>query len=635
MKPESKFSYREDIDGLRAIAVLAVLGFHVMPWKIPGGYVGVDVFFVISGFLITSILWRDLESQRFSFSNFYAKRVKRLFPALLVVLLFSAAVVFTIGLPDEVRTFGLSAIFSVFYFSNHYFLSQNDYFAEGLEHNPLLHTWSLSVEEQFYIVFPILLVLLFRKHKQRTVLILSLLAGLSLILSEVMLFWNKSASFFVMPSRFWQFMAGALIALKLHGREMHKAVMEGMALLGLAGIGYSIIFFSGDTLFPGIMALVPTLSTALVIYAGQQRGLWTSRLLSIRPARFFGKISYSLYLWHWPVIVFYKLEFQPNPSSDERMFLILLSILLGYLSWKFIEQPARHYSTQSHNRMVLGGGLVTTMAIAAIGLTFLFTDGRRHRFSEKQLSYISYLEYDADPYYRTDTCFLTSNSGIADFNKDICINFHFEKPNVLLVGDSHGAQYYAALRQAVPSVEISQVNASGCRPLVDAEGEERCTVLMELALESYVREYAFDAVILAGRWEEDDLEVLQSTIDSLTSVVENVIVLGPIIEYKQALPRILARYGLNNEELEASRLTDEVAEIDQQMKSILELTKSEYYSILNTICPTEGCKVFTENGMPIQFDGSHLTHEGAIEIVDSLVEQGFLRKYIAAATNPL
>lgn len=626
-------SYRYDIDGLRAIAVLAVLGFHVVPWIIPGGFVGVDIFFVISGFLITRILWRDMDAGTFSLKNFYARRIKRLFPALISVLLACTLVQFFFGLPDEISSFGASAISAALYFSNHYFLAQNDYFDESQESNPLLHTWSLSIEEQFYIVFPLLLLLLHRKHRAKIVPLLSLLAAISFAFSELLLIVNKSASFFVAPSRFWQFLTGGLIALAPLQRPMSRPLKEGLCLTGLAMIAVSIMQFSSHTAFPGVSALLPTLGTGLVIFSGQQGNLFTTKLLSNGVTRFFSKISYSLYLWHWPLIVFFKLYVTSDPGPPHRYLLIVGSILLGYLGWRYIEEPFRKLDLKQYPSRVIGAGLAASVVVCLFGLTFILTEGGKGRYSQEQLSYIDFLGYDASPYYRTDTCFMTSQSnGIDDFRKDICLSYHFEKPNVLLVGDSHGAQYFQALKESLPSVEFSQVNASGCRPLVNYEGEDRCTALMRLAFEQYAREYKFDAIILAGRWEAGDMTVLDETVEQLSKITKKVVVLGPIIEYRQALPRLLARYRANEPAISQARLLEEVRELDTRMSSILALSDTEYYSILDIICPQKGCKVFTQDGMPIQFDASHLTHEGALEIVTLLVKKGMLKGLAAEYT---
>ncbi|MEZ4701734.1 MAG: acyltransferase family protein [Rhodothermales bacterium] len=617
-------NYRPDIDGLRAVAVLAVLGFHVMPALVSGGFAGVDVFFVISGFLITGILWRDLEAGRLSLASFYARRIRRLYPALVAVILVSAALELSIGLPDEVRTYGWSAISAVFYFSNHFFLAQNDYFDESLTYNPLLHTWSLSVEEQFYLVFPLLLLVLFRAGRRRAPVLLGAIALASLVAAEWLLRTNASAAFFLMPTRLWQLLLGGWLALRPIDIRSRFA-REGAGVAGLLLIAGASMVYSEGTPFPGLYALAPTVGAAMLLVAGRQPGTVASRLLSWSPARWIGKISYSLYLWHWPIVVFYRLQVSPEPSATERYGLIAASVLAGYLSWRFIEQPFRNAGAGA-SRPVFLGGAIATAVVAVVGLTFVLTDGGKERFSDDQLGYISFLDYDADPYFRTNTCFLTSASDdLSLFDEGTCLHYDAAKRNVMIVGDSHAAQYYAAFARRLPNVQFSQVTASGCRPLMNYSGESRCTELVRRAFEQFLEANPYDAVILAGRWEPYDVEALPETVRWLSNRVGRVIVLGPIIEYRQALPRLLARYTPGDSEIEAAQVFADVDATDQAMRAAMDRAPGTYFSILHTLCDGRDCRMLASNGKPLQFDASHLTFQGAYDVVDALIGQGLFQ----------
>ena len=617
-------SYRYDIDGLRAIAVLAVVAYHIIPWVFPGGYVGVDVFFVISGYLITRNIWKELEADTFSFSNFYAKRIRRLFPALMVVLLFCAVVVLLVGLPDETHLFGLSAISATLYVSNHYFLSLNSYFDSSLEANPLLHTWSLSVEEQFYLVFPVFFLLLFRMARKKATLIITLVLAVSLIGSEILVRVSEPTAFFIAPARFWQFLAGSILALNPSKKMLPSIVMEVIGWLGMGLILFSIVAFSEFTPFPGLSAIMPTLGTVCLLYAGQRSGLLLGSLLKNNISRFFGNISYSLYLWHWPLIVFYKLELSPSPSTLERYALVAVSIMMGYLSWQFIEQPFRRFSVKHYRRRIYVSGALTSMALILIGVWFVTTDGFRSRYSTEQLAYVDYLDYDADTLFRADTCFLTSNvEGASAFSEEVCLDIDPRRPNILLLGDSHAAQYIAAFEKVMPQAAFSQITASGCRPLINYEGAKRCTELMKKAFEEYMPRKKFDAIVLAGRWEKDDLYILPETINYLNTVTEQVIVLGPVIEYSQALPRILAKNGLDEEVIESSRRYALIKSIDEHVDRVLDPLDVDYYSILEIMCPKAACWLQTSDGMPVQFDASHLTYQAAIDVVEEIVDRGF------------
>jgi peptidoglycan/LPS O-acetylase OafA/YrhL len=595
-----------------------------MPWVIPGGFVGVDVFFVISGFLITRIVWRDLEAGVFSLPAFYERRIRRLLPALVVVILACAGLEMAIGLPQEVESFAWSAISSAFYFSNHYFLAQDNYFDESLSQNPLLHTWSLSVEEQFYIAYPALLILVFR-YRRHAPALLACVAALSLMVSEALVESHPSAAFFIMPTRLWELVLGGTIA-RLPFFAPKRLVGEGIAVSGLALILGSAYFFSEETPFPGLLALMPVGGTALVLWVGQAQGLWTSRLLALGPARLIGKISYSVYLWHWPIVVFYKLQYSPEPNASERLGLTAASLLIGYLSWQFVEQPMRVAAGKGRVRLAFVGAAAATAVVALIGFLLAWNDGWKSRYSNDQLRYIALLDYDADRLFRTNTCFLTSESDdLSYFDEAACLNYDASRRNVMILGDSHAAQYVAAFSERWPDIRFAQVTASGCRPLVSYTGEPRCTDLVQKAIETYLTRYRYDTVILAGRWEPTDLPALPETVRLLASRTREVVVLGPIIEYKQALPRLLARYRRGQAEVEEAQFFREVTETDRLMREALHETPGSYYSILHALCAGRNCRTISSNGQPIQFDSSHLTHQGAVEVVGILRDQGLLR----------
>ncbi len=627
-------SYRKDIDGLRAVAVLAVLGFHISDKFVPGGFVGVDVFFVISGYLITRIIWKGLEANTFSFSTFYAKRIKRLFPALFVVLLACSVVVFFSGLPAESYTFGKGVISSIFYFSNHFFLSISDYFDASLVHNPLLHTWSLSVEEQFYIFFPGLLFLVFKAGRYRGIFWLGLLLTGSFGLSQYLIGVNESFAFFLAPSRFWEFLLGSLVALMPIKRLFPRLGMEVLGWLGMSMVLFSIVTFSEATAFPGINALLPALGTALVIFSGQQPGLFLSKILSTQVARFFGKISYSLYLWHWPLIVFYKLEIDPEPSDMEKLFLIFVSVVLGYLSWRYIEETTRKIDIGTYKKSIYWSGVASTCLITCIALVFVLTEGRKHRFSNEELVYIDYLNYDASQQFRTGSCFLTSKfDAVTYFDAEHCVRMDTEKTNVLLLGDSHAAQYVEALIEVFPSIELSQITASGCLPVLDAEGEKRCTDLMRMAFEEVIVSNQFDTIILAGRWNHDDVEGLIKTVGQLARITSQVVIFGPIIEYDQALPRLLLRFGNARHKIYDDETFEKLRSIDQSLSSALNELSVPYFSVLNAICPEENCRMFADNGELMQFDASHLTKSGSLEIIYALRQEGLYEALKAPSSD--
>ncbi|WP_166424091.1 acyltransferase [Paraglaciecola sp. 20A4] len=283
-------NYRWDIQGLRALAVMAVVIFHISPYKLPGGYLGVDIFFVISGYLIIGFICRDLRAEKFSLSDFYIKRIRRLFPALLATVIVTMIAAYCYLLPEEMTMFAKSVISTLLYVSNMFFYTQSDYFSADLKLAPLLHTWSLSVEEQFYILFPILLIGIIKYRPKALQLFLGIIAVMSFVLSEYLVRTDPSLAFFISPTRFWQFIVGGLLALNLHKMGLSKSLSNVIGFGGLASLIICLFLYDKTTLFPGINAILPTVATLCVLWAGSVTGVF-SGLMALPINRFFGNIS--------------------------------------------------------------------------------------------------------------------------------------------------------------------------------------------------------------------------------------------------------------------------------------------------------------------------------------------------------
>ena len=298
----SALSYRPDIDGLRAIAVLAVLFFHADLGFVPGGYVGVDVFFVISGFLITRLIVGEINEDNFSLMRFYERRIRRLFPALFLVLFVSLVAGALILLPQDFTYMSRNTFGAAAFVSNIAYWTQTGYFEGDAKVRVLLHTWSLAVEEQVYIIYPIILMVILRKWALHIKSILLCLAGLSFVACVWMTGIDQSTAFYLMPFRAWEFLIGALLAVGLFKAPESKQTATFAGIAGLALLIATFAIFDDLTVFPGAAALIPCLGTALLIWAGKD--VLTGRILSVAPMQFVGKISYSVYLWHWPLFVF-------------------------------------------------------------------------------------------------------------------------------------------------------------------------------------------------------------------------------------------------------------------------------------------------------------------------------------------
>ena len=328
--------YRREIDGLRAVAVLPVILFHAGFSVFSGGYVGVDVFFIISGYLITSILISELEEERFSIARFYERRARRILPALFVVMLACLPFAYMWMFPSQLKDFAQSLVAVVFFGSNFLFWHESGYFAADAEIKPLLHTWSLAVEEQYYIVFPIFLLLAWRFGRNKMFWSVVVIAAISLLLAE----WgwrNKpSANFYLAPTRAWELFAGSICAFLTVGRTLKSNnVLSG---IGLAAIIFAIFTFDKNTPFPSVYALVPVVGTALIILFGRQ-GTLVATLLSMRVFVGIGLISYSAYLWHQPLFAFARLGSLTEPSHILMAVLAVAALLLAWVTWRWVEQP--------------------------------------------------------------------------------------------------------------------------------------------------------------------------------------------------------------------------------------------------------------------------------------------------------
>ena len=374
-------NYRSEVDGLRAVAVLPVLLFHAGFPLFSGGFVGVDVFFVISGYLITRVIHEEMQLDKFSIVNFYERRIRRLFPALVLVSLVCVPFAWLWMLPGELKDFGESLVAVNFFASNVLFWLETDYFAAVSELKPLLHTWSLAVEEQFYLVFPLLLLAMQGFRHRLLMLIILGLCGVSLALAEVLGRVDQSANFYLLPTRAWELGVGVALALNIALCNRMSVVLRNTAsLAGLIMICGAILLFDESVLFPGVAALVPTLGTVLILAFARQDTL-VGRLLSLRGVVLIGLISYSAYLWHQPIYAFARLRLPQEPSAVLMVGLGLLALILAYLTWRFVEAPFRDRKRFSSKQIFSMAG-ITWLLLVTTGAALHLTDGAPQRNAE-------------------------------------------------------------------------------------------------------------------------------------------------------------------------------------------------------------------------------------------------------------
>lgn len=602
-------SFREDIQGLRALAVLSVVIYHLSPKSLVGGFIGVDIFFVISGYLIIGQICAKLETSTFSLSEFYVKRFKRLFPAYFVVAASTSVFAFFYFLPGEFENYSLSLLFSSLYVSNFYFYSKSGYFDAELQGSPLLHTWSLSVEEQFYAIFPIVLLVSFSFFYRYRQLVLLLLGAISLVICILLSNSDISFAFFSSVTRFWQFIVGGLAALATPKLKVAKPIGDLVtAVSGLMLVG-CVLFMTHEN-FPGVKSIIPTVLTAIVLLSCPTNGL-IYRICSFKWIGFFGNTSYSVYLWHWPVIIFYPLIVSSSASKTNYLLMFTISVALGTLSYYLVENRVRKSALSKVS--VWGATIVlTSLLIVFVHVSTIF---HSDSFSDKQKKYESFLTYQAS-HYRQEQCFLTSGAkGFEDYDKQICVVPKADKNNIVLIGDSHAAHWYAALAGVTDEDEtLSQITASGCKPLLNTIGEQRCVELLNWAFSEELYARNFSTVVISARWLPEDVDSLVDTVTELRSRGLDILVMGPIIEYEQALPRLLATVE-SSDELAKRRRYDYVKALDEKIKTALSGMSVEYISVVDGMCESDSECITTLNGSPIQFDYGHLTQEGADHVL--------------------
>ncbi len=610
--------FKNEIQGLRGLAVLAVVLFHLQPSKFSGGFLGVDVFFVISGYLITGIIWSSLYQENLSLKTFYAKRIQRLFPVFFVVI-FSLYVIYAfIALPDTLVNLAESAISAVLYTSNLYFhfFTESGYFDHSSDLNPLLHTWSLSVEEQFYFFLPLYLIFVFTFFKKQPLHFILLTSIFLLLTTELVMYYNKGLAFYTM--RFWQFLlGGALVFVPftvLHKLNTLK-YSNFLYFLCFLLLIYYFIEFKDTHHFPGLGALIPTLIACLLIITTHDRFSLNGKILNSRPLTFLGDISYSLYLWHWPVIIIYKIQFSSMIEKSTALSLLFISIFIAFFSYKYIEQPIRKLQFNWKFGFVYFMG---SLLIIVIAVFIIISDGFyewRTDIQKQQLSVLNskYLkDSEADP------CFPSNNTwtkaSIESFN-DECLELSESKPNVLIWGDSYAEQYVSSFKKHFPNVHFSQATTSGCRPLFKPSQIQRCKDILSIVKQSIMSNKQFDTVVLVGRWRLNDFKQIQETISFLQDHSYKVVLFGRNIEYGLDLPSLVYRFGVGQQatmQIANYNNYDQTFDIDYKISSLVNKRGVVYISPFEAMCNDSGqCDVVDKDNQALQFDFGHLTPRGA------------------------
>ena len=624
----SHVKYRADIDGLRAIAVLSVVGFHAFPHTIVGGFIGVDIFFVISGYLISTILIGNLESGSFSYTDFYRRRIRRIFPALIVVLL-SCLVVGWFGLlAGEYSQIGKHTLGGVGFVSNFVLWGESGYFNTSADSKPLLHLWSLAIEEQFYIVWPVILGLVWRRQ-WKFLVVAAAIGALSFAANVLSFPAHAEAAFYSPVSRFWELMVGGVLAyLVLHKPTWIASHRNAQSAIGLLLLGIGLVLITRDRAFPGWWALMPTVGAALLISAGPQA--WGNRIvLCNKLAVWFGKISYPLYLWHWPLLSLALIQNNSDPTLPTvRMAMVVTAIVLAWLTYKLVETPIRGQNKGATRSLVLGfvaAGLFGAAVVALGGLprravnqdeTRLFLD----RYVKLKQFGVSELFQERCDFYDWPT---GANKGAIDA---ACTAVSGPRPVVLLWGDSHMQALSFGFRERFQSeAQLAQIATSGCRPTLhddprNGENKAACRASNAYALD-FIKKHQPAQVFVAQHQDHERTDWAE-----MAAFVQahggELVLLGPVPQWKPSLPIVVAKDLKAQRDYVGDGLDPAILATDLKLRQTYGDGKLRFVSIIDKLCRQNECRAkvpSTDTFDLLVMDYGHLTAAGSVFVVDQVV----------------
>ena len=644
-------NYRPDIDGLRAIAVLSVVIFHLFPNLLNGGFIGVDIFFVISGFLISGIIFSNLERNSFSLFEFYRRRVNRIFPALLLVLITSLVIAWFVLLSEEYRALAKHIVAGSTFLSNLVLWREGSYFDTSSELKPLLHLWSLAVEEQFYIFWPLLLAFVWWR-KWSFVVVTTSIAAISFAINLYSTSSDPRAAFFLPFPRFWELMLGSLLAyISLHKPQLNSHHQNMQSITGVALVGLGLIFIDGTRAFPGWWALLPTIGAFFIISAGPQT--WFNKhVLSNKIFVWFGLISYPLYLWHWPLLSFATIHEGEAPSTSLRIGIAIISIVLAWATYRFIEKPIRFGKHQVTKSIIM---IVLMLLIGVAGYAVFKKNGLAGSEAFGRAKYVEqdqYLDYftnripemryftavDMPKKFRFECDFYNQEaartgkgtvSPMPKLDESCYIRDKNYRHAVLLWGDSHSQQLSFGLRSNLPADwQVLQTSSSGCVPDVKATESSAISYCQHsnwFALKT-IKEAKPDVVIIARNLGQSQEYFDEVAIKLKDLGVKKIIFMGPTPHWTTDLPNIIVRklwddtprrsfVGIDRKVLEQNSM------LQKNFKNSESLI---YVNIIDLFCNNEGCLTYLgedkRNGLTA-FDEAHLSPIASDYLAKNLLVQ--------------
>jgi len=643
--------YRPDIDGLRAVAVLSILFYHMGVERFSGGYVGVDIFFVISGYLITSIIVRELTAGEFSIARFYERRVRRILPALTVVVVATLLVGLVLLSPAQLEDLGRSAAATSVFSSNIFFFLGSGYFDGASELKPLLHTWSLAVEEQYYILFPFLLMLIAKRYSGNFEVWLISLGIVSLLACIVWTRINAPAAFYLIPFRAWELLIGSVLALQLLPKLAGSATRNALSLLGASMMLISVFVYTPETRFPGAAAALPTIGTAFIIHAGSGGKTFVNRALSIRPMVFVGLISYSLYLWHWPIVVFAK-QYLINEWTDLESGVILIVILfLSTLSWRFVETPFRNRRLFGPRERLFTIFAAVSVVLISASLSMVVMQGLPGRDTAAPMSDV----IAVDPgWQHWKNCEELGEKDVPV--PELCaVGAKQASPGFILWGDSHALAMASAINLSAQREGVAGLLAvrTACPPLlsIDRPGQTSCHEFNQSILAYLAAREDIGTVILAARWAISasgtryknesgksislvDLKAdasasadnavlfergLQRTITALQELGKNIVLVTQVPEVGHDVPSAsyAARLTGRDVNMMIAPTTAEYRERNAAASRVFEALRTDSAVTIidpsQLLCDAQNCRVVLD-ATPLYRDDHHLSLRGCVLI---------------------
>lgn len=654
--------YRKEIDGLRAIAVFAVILYHAGYSFFGGGYIGVDIFFVISGYLITSIILKDISNKSFKLINFYERRIRRIIPALFFVVFVVTVFSLLWLLPDQLRSYAKSLASIPLFSSNFIFFLEGGYFDASANIKPLFHTWSLGIEEQFYLLYPFFLLAIWKRNKKILAFVFILMG--SLLISHWWSLVYPRAAYLLLPSRIWEFFIGGMVSIYGNSSFVKKTrniqgVSQLMSFFGILLIGYAVYNFNENTIFPGGSALIPVTGTALIILFAT-KNTFVAKFISNKIFVGIGLISYSLYLWHQPIFAFFRILYNENPNELEKIFLIFLTMVLSYGTWKYIEKPFRYGAFFSKKVIVLSAAL-PSLFFLTLGFYVYATNGIGKFYSSSALVDL----------YQTKTildtrCHANDRKSAEEIQLGEACKFGNEAlpPEFAILGDSHAGTLFKYLNEVYSeSGSFVGISNGNCPPLLNeftlkGLSVKDCVEVNEASLEFLSQQDSIKKVVLYAEWSNytegyridskggrlnyglaesrhdkannlgDNAFIfkksLLKTISFLEKSGKEVIIIKSTPEFKEKVMDVIARNIIHKSDdkfhnypiislQEYEKRNHKVEEIFAQISGV------DFLDSKNLFCSQNRCSSIDQKQNVLYSDTNHLTYNGSRVIVDRLV----------------